>query len=56
MIDNRRLKDCAYTILDNAQAIKAEADFGHPHATYLLEKIAPIENDLRVIKRMCEEE
>lgn len=48
-----RLRECAYTILDNAQSIMAEAVKENPYTGYLLEKIKPIENDIEVIKNMC---
>lgn len=51
-MDINKLRDCAYTILDNAQAIMMEANRENPYKGYLLEKIKPIENDLSVIKNM----
>lgn len=47
------LSECAYTILDNAQAIMTECNRENPYSGYLLEKIKPIENDLQVIKEQC---
>lgn len=55
-MDRKRLKDCTYTILDNAQAIRMEANGDYPHKSYILEKIEPLEYELRVLKRMCEED
>lgn len=52
-MDISRLRDCAYTILDNAQAIMMECNRETPYGGYLLEKIKPIENDLKVIKDIC---
>ncbi len=49
-MDINKLRDCAYTILDNAQAIMMEVNRPNPYGGYLLEKIKPIENDLQVIK------
>lgn len=48
-----RLRNCAYTILDNAQAIMMECNRDKPYGGYLLEKIKVIENDLKVIKNEC---
>lgn len=48
-----KLRNCAYTILDNAQAIMMECHNENPYPGYLLEKIKPIENDLKVIKSIC---
>ena len=47
------LSECAYTILDNAQAIMTECNKENPYSEYLLEKIKPIENDIQVIKQEC---
>lgn len=47
------LSECAYTILDNAQAIMTECSKQNPYSGYLLEKIKPIENDIQVIKEEC---
>lgn len=47
------LSECAYTILDNAQAIVTECNREKPYSGYLLEKIKPIENDLQIIKEQC---
>lgn len=52
-MDTNRLRGCAYTILDNAQAIMMECNRESPYEGYLLEKIKPIENDLKVIKNIC---
>ena len=52
-IDIKKLRNCAYTILDNAQAIMMECHNENPYPGYLLEKIKPIENDLKVIKSIC---
>ena len=49
----KKLRDCAYTILDNAQAIMMECHNESPYPGYLLEKIKPIENDIKVIKSIC---
>lgn len=54
-MNTSRLKSCAYTILDNAQAIMMECNRDVPHGGYLLEKIKIIENDLKVIKEACME-
>ena len=48
-----KLRSCAYTILDNAQAIMMECHNENPYPGYLLEKIKPIENDIKVIKSIC---
>ena len=48
-----RLRNCAYTILDNAQAVMMESNRENPYGGYLLEKIKIMENDLKVIKEMC---
>lgn len=48
-----KLRNCAYTILDNAQAIMMECHNENPYPGYLLEKIKPIENDIKVIKSIC---
>ena len=48
-----RVRDCAYTILDNAQAVMMEANKENPYGRYLLEKLRHIENDLKVIKEEC---
>ena len=47
------LSECAYTILDNAQAIITECNKENPYSGYLLEKIKPIENNIQVIKQEC---
>lgn len=52
-MNNERIRNCAYTILDNAQAVMMEANRENPYGGYLLEKIKPIENDLKVIKEEC---
>lgn len=52
-MDINKLRSCAYTILDNAQAIMMECNRENPYGGYLLEKIKPIENDLQVIKNQC---
>ncbi len=52
-MDVNQLRNCAYTILDNAQAIMMEANRENPYGGYLLEKIKPIENDLQIIKNQC---
>lgn len=52
-MDIDRIRNCAYTILDNAQAVMMECNRENPYAGYLLEKIRPIENDLQVIKEEC---
>lgn len=52
-MDTNKLRSCAYTILDNAQAIMMECNRNEPYGGYLLEKIRPIENDLKVIKEEC---
>lgn len=49
----KRISECAYTILDNAQAIMTECNKENPYSGYLLEKINPIENDLQVLKEEC---
>lgn len=49
----KKLRDCAYAILDNAQAIMMECHNEYPYPGYLLEKIKPIENDIKVIKSIC---
>ncbi len=54
-MNTSRLKSCAYTILDNAQAIMMECNRDVPYGGYLLEKIKIIENDLKVIKKACME-
>lgn len=48
-----RVRSCAYTILDNAQAIMMESNRNNVYPGYLLEKIKIIENDLQVIKQEC---
>lgn len=52
-MDTNRLRSCAYTILDNAQAIMMECNRDIPYGGYLLEKIKIIENDLKIIKEQC---
>ena len=52
-MDIRKVRDCAYIILDNAQAIMMEANREKPYPGYILEKLKPIENDLIVLKRQC---
>lgn len=52
-MDKNRLRNCAYTILDNAQAVMMECNRDYPYGGYLLEKIRIIENDLKVIKEEC---
>lgn len=52
-MDINKLRSCAYTILDNAQAIMMECNRDKPYGGYLLEKIKPIENDLEVIRNEC---
>lgn len=52
-MDINQLRNCAYTILDNAQAIWTECNREKPYAGYLLEKLKPIENDLQVMKNQC---
>lgn len=52
-MDTNRLRSCAYTILDNAQAIIMECNRDNPYEGYLLQKIKIIENDLEVIKEEC---
>lgn len=52
-MDTNRLRSCAYTVLDNAQAIMMECNRDLPYVGYLLEKIKIIENDLKVIKEEC---
>lgn len=52
-MDVNQLRNCAYTILDNAQAIMMEVNKENPYGGYILEKIKPIENDLKVIKSQC---
>ena len=52
-MDTNKLRNCAYTILDNAQAIMMECNRDNPYGGYLLEKIRVIENDLKVIKEQC---
>lgn len=48
-----RVRSCAYTILDNAQAIMMESNRNNVYPGYLLEKIRIIENDIQVIKQEC---
>ena len=48
-----RVRSCAYTILDNAQAIMMESNRNNIYPGYLLEKIKIIENDIQVIKEEC---
>ena len=45
-MNTNRLKSCAYTILDNAQAIMMECNRDMPYGGYLLEKIKIIEAKL----------
>lgn len=52
-MDVNRLRNCAYTILDNAQAVMMECNSDNPYGGYLLEKIRIIENDLKVIESQC---
>lgn len=52
-MDIERVRNCAYTILDNAQAVMMECNRKNPYGGYLLEKLKPIENDLKVIKYKC---
>ena len=54
-MNTNRLKSCAYTILDNAQAIMMECNRDVPYGGYLQEKIKIMENDLKVIKEACME-
>ena len=41
-MDTNKLRNCAYTILDNAQAIMMECNRDNPYGGYLLEKIRVI--------------
>lgn len=52
-MDIKKVRGCAYTILDNAQAIMMECNREKPYEGYLLEKLRPIENDLKVIREQC---
>lgn len=52
-MDINKIRSCAYTILDNAQAVMMECNRNVPYGGYLLEKIKIIENDLKVIKEQC---
>ena len=52
-MDINQLRNCAYTILDNAQAIMMEVNRPNPYGGYLLEKARPIENDIQILKRQC---
>lgn len=52
-MDVSELRNCAYTILENAQAIWTECNRTNPYPGYLLEKLKPIENDLEVMKSQC---
>ena len=52
-MDVKILSECAYTILDNAQAIMTECNKESPYSGYLLEKIKLIENDIQVMKQKC---
>lgn len=52
-MNTERLRNCAYTIFDNSQAIMLECNRDNPYGGYLLEKIKIIENDLKVIKNEC---
>lgn len=52
-MDEQKLRELAYSILDNAQAIMMECNREKPYGGYLLEKIKPIENNIQIIKNMC---
>lgn len=52
-MDTNKLRNCAYIVLDNAQAIMMECNRDNPYGGYILEKIRVIENDLKIIKEQC---
>lgn len=52
-MDTNKLRNCAYIVLDNAQAVMMECNRDNPYGGYLLEKIRVIENDIKVIKNEC---
>lgn len=52
-MDTNKLRNCAYIVLDNAQAIMMECNTDNPYGGYILEKIRVIENDLKIIKEQC---
>lgn len=52
-MDIKKIRNCAYIVLDNAQAIMMECNRDIPYAGYLLEKIKIMENDLKIIKEQC---
>lgn len=49
-----RAKGCIYNIRDKLNAIDLELHTEKPYLPYLLEKLEPIENDIRCLKSMCE--
>lgn len=52
-MDMQKARNCAYTILDNAQAVMMEVNRDKPYGGYLLEKLKIIENDVKCLKSEC---
>lgn len=52
-MDIQKARNCAYTILDNAQAVMMEVNRDKPYGGYLLEKLRIIENDVKCLKSEC---
>lgn len=51
----KKIMDCLYAIKDNLYAIECEFMKDKIYKPYVLEKLKPIENDLKVIKSIMEE-
>lgn len=49
-MNKERCFSCAYTILDNINAIIYELQTDEPYKGYLQEKLQPIKNDLIVLE------
>lgn len=52
--EQQKAKDCVYNIRDKLNAIDLELHKEKPYLPYLLEKLEPIENDVRCLIAMCE--
>lgn len=55
-MDKERVFSCAYTILDNIQAIIYELNRKNPYKGYLEEKLGPIKNDIIVLENEINKE
>ena len=54
--EKNRIESCLCNIEDKLETIKTEMELDKPYKYYILEKIEPILNDAKCIKKVCESE